>query len=109
MKLVSRDFCETTGLFTDYLVNGRGQITIRRWHDAEPIVKHNRMELAAKSAKGRIGKHEGLGRKVASIPMGEVERQAKLGLNLITCSPKDLKRFLNDPENRDLRTAYGRL
>jgi len=109
VKLVSRDFDEVTGLYTDYLVNGRGQITIQRWHDAEPIIKHNQAELAAKSAKGRVGKYEGLGRKVASIPMGVVEKLAKEGTNLITCSSKDLKKILNDPEYRHLRTAYGRL
>lgn len=109
MRRISRDFCEVTGLFTDYYVNGRGQITIQRWHDAEPIIKHNQMELAAKSSKGRVGGTEGLGRKVASIPMGVVEKLAKEGTNLITCSAKDLKKLLNDPEYRHLRTAYGRL
>ena len=50
-----------------------------------------------------------MGRKVASIPMGVVEKLASEGRNVLAFTEKQMKEFLNDPEFKKLRTAYGRL
>lgn len=110
MKLISREYNPTTGMTTEYLSHDGGKkITVRMLQDVEPMLIQNANELKAKSSKGRVGISEGLGVKVASIPMGTVERLAKEGLNVITCSEKRLKALLNDPAYSKLRTAYGRL
>jgi hypothetical protein len=111
MKLIKSDFDEVTGLTTEYWIHPGGKkVTIRRVQDVEPILIANKAEYNSKSSKSRISSEcEGLGRKVASIPMGLVEKLASEGLNLITCSPEELKKFLNDPEYRFIRTAPGRI
>jgi len=110
MRLASSEHNDVTGITTEYWIHPRGKkVTIRRVQDAEPILIHNQAELNAKSSKGAVGISSGLGVKVASIPMGLVEEMASKGLNLITCSEQDMKKFLNDPDYRKVRTAHGRL
>lgn len=110
MKLISRDYNPVSGMTEEYWGHPDGKVTIRRLQDVEPGLISNVAELNTHSAKGRVGKHEGLGRKVASIPMGIVEDLAKnKRLNILTCTEKELKALLNDPEYSKLRTAHGRL
>ncbi len=75
----------------------------------EPILVNNTRELNAKSSKSRVGIASGFGTKVASIPMGLVEKLAKEGTNILTCSEKELKAFLNDSSYSKVRTAHGRI
>lgn len=109
MKLMGQDYNEVTGMTTQYLSHGNGKITIRCFQDVEPALIQNQRELNAQSSKSRVKAVEGIGTKVASIPVGLIDQFHKQGLNLLTCSDARLKRVLNDPDYRKLRTAHGRV
>ena len=47
-------------------------------------------------------------RKVASIPVAAVDIAAAQGLDILN-DPDDMKRFLNDPDNRAFRTTLERV
>ena len=108
MKLMGRDYNEVSGLTTEYWSHG-GKLTIRKFQDVEPALIQNQLELHAQSSKARPKIVEGLGTKVASIPMGLIEKFHAEGLNILTCSEAQLKRVLNDSSYSKLRTAYGRV
>ena len=112
-NLISSEYNPVSGITTNYYhqygVSGKSQIVIQRVQDAEPILNNNKALLNAQSSKSRKDYGEGIGVRVASIPMGKVEELAAKGLNIMNCSEKDLKKFLNDPDNANVRTAYGRL
>lgn len=111
MKLIESDYNPVTGLTHEYWLHPNNKtVTVRRFQDVEPIFDNNRRELNAKSAKASKLGREGLGTRVASIPMGLVEKLAKeKGLNVITCSTADLHRLINDPDFAKIRTAHGRV
>ena len=109
MKLMGQDYNAVTGMTTQYLSHGNGKITIRCFQDVEPALIQNQRELNAQSSKSRVKIVEGIGTKVASIPMGLIDQFHKQGLNLLTCSDAQLKRVLNDPNYKKLRTAHGRV
>ena len=90
---------------------GGGKVTVRLVQDAEPIFQGNTAEWNGHNHKSpSVFRRPALGTKVASIPFGVVEEvNQKKGLNLMTCSGADLKKFLNDRDNSKLRTARGYL
>lgn len=109
-KLVAADYNPVSGITTEYWQhNGSTKVTVRSLQDVEPLLDQNTAELNAKSSKAGVGIAEGLGVKVASIPMGMVERFAQQGTDILTCSAAELKQILNDPDYKKLRTAHGRL
>lgn len=104
---IERD--EVTGIEERYFKCPDGRITIQRIQNAEPFFRQNEKEFNSHSSK-RPHFGQGLGRKVASIPLGFVEQILKeRGLNLLTCSDDQIRRILNDREFSKLRTAPGRL
>lgn len=109
--LIDSKFNPVTGLTTNYYSqNGGKQVVIQVVQDVEPIFDQNKAEMSRHNSKARRTTPSGLGNKVASIPMGVVENVHKeRGLNLVTCSMADMKRFLNDRDNCKVRTAPGRL
>ena len=108
-KLIAADHNEASGITTEYWRHLDGKLTVRGLQDVEPFLDQNTAELNAKSSKASVGIAEGLGVKVASIPMGMVEKFHQQGTNIMTCSAKELKTILNDPAYSKLRTAHGRL
>ena len=112
MKLLHSDFNPVTGVTTEYWLHANNSsITVRGVQDAEPMINANTAELNSKSAKAsKLNERDGLGTKVASIPMGLVDQlNAEDGINILTCSEAELKRLLNDPEYAKLRTSHGRV
>lgn len=111
MKVISEEYNPATGITTQYLLQSDGNIRVRGLQDVDPILDHNQKVLNSKNAKSsKLNESEGLGTKVASIPTVLVEKlRVEKGINLLTCSTKDLHRILNDPDYRKLRTAHGRL
>jgi hypothetical protein len=109
--LISSEYNSISGLTTQYFsVDGGKKIHIKVLQDVEPLLKQNRVELNQKSAKARKFRREGLGTKVASIPNGIVEQlRQERGINILTCSEKQLKQILNDSEFSGLRTSHGRI
>lgn len=112
MKLLGSEYNEVTGITVEYWGHTNGtSLTIRTLQDIEPIMNMNKFERSCRSQKSRkFNESEGLGTRVASIPMGAIEEiRMKTGLDLITCSDEDLKKFLNDADYARFRTAYGRV
>jgi len=111
MKLIAEDHNPVSGITTQYLSHSDGRLTVRGVQDVEPVIRHNQAILNSKSSKAsKLSEGEGLGTKVASIPSILVDKLLKeKGINLLTCSTKDLHKILNDPDYRKLRTAHGRL
>jgi hypothetical protein len=110
MIIVSEDYNPVTGLTTRVLFR-QGKVVIQTLQDADPYIRQNREEYNNINQKGRkhFGK-EGLGTKMASIPMGFAEEiKQKRGLNILACSDEQLRRLLNDREFSKFRTCPGRL
>lgn len=109
-RLIAADYNPVSGITTEYWQHTNStKVTVRNLQDVEPLIDQNVAELNAKSSKASVGIAEGMGVKVASIPMGLVEDFHHKGVNLLTCPVSQLKRILNDPNYKKLRTAHGRL
>ena len=79
----------------------KDQFTIRTVQEVEDILAENR-QLEAESNGVRFGD----GKKIASIPLCELDRIMPAVVN------KDedyIKKFLNDPDNRKFRTFRGKV
>ena len=110
-SLISEDYNPVTGLTTRYWsVDGGRKVTVQVLQDVEPNLSQNMRELNSYSSKSRVPVREGLGTKVASIPMGIVAQLRKeKGIDVLKCPASDLKKLLNDPDFAKLRTAPGRI
>lgn len=73
---------------------------------ADPIIEVNKAQFNVIDERARW--KEGLGDKVASIPMEVIEAYKKRGIDLMG-DQKELRKFLNDPDNRLFRTRPGRV
>ncbi len=88
-----------------------GQVTVERVQDVEPILDNNKRLLN----DGTNGYSESKDlKRVASIPLVVIEQWMKKdGVNFLSLSgperQKYLRKKLNDPDNRWLRTSDGRL
>jgi len=111
MRLLKEEYNPVTGITRRYYLRPDGKSTVQGLQDADPIFNANKEQLGAKSAKAtKLNEREGLGTKVASIPMGLVEQiLQERGVNLITCSDAQLKAIINDVEFNKIRTAHGRV
>ena len=88
-----------------------GQFTIERVQDVEPILDNNKRLL--NDGTNGYSKTKDL-KRVASIPLVVIEQWMKKdGVNFLSLSgperQKYLRKKLNDPDNRWLRTSDGRL
>lgn len=110
MRLLGEEHNPASGITTQWLLQSDGNIRVRGVQDVDPILALNKQVINPKKLKGKLNEAEGLGTKVASIPTILVEKLLKeKGINLLTCSQKELHRVLNDPDYKKLRTAHGRL
>ena len=113
MKLIDSDYNEVTGLTTRYFSGtneyGKPVVHVQVLQDVEPQFDANKIEFNGYSSKSRVPIQEGLGTKVASIPMGLVAKLHKEGLNVLNCSADELKRLLNNPDYSKIRTAPGKV
>ena len=73
--------------------------------NVQPIVESNKSEFNQVDERARWD-GEGLGLRVASIPMNIYMDLVSKG---ITRTEKDFKKWLNDPDNRFFRTRPGRV
>ena len=83
-----------------------GKLVHKRTQDVEPILDHNK----------RLTTHnDGYSpdrslRRAASIPAAVVEQWMREGVNIFDPNCRDeVRRRLNDPDNRYLRTSEGKL
>lgn len=114
MTLVGREYNPISGVTTEYwsetTPEGKQLMHIRSFADIAPQFEQNRKELNVQSSKVRKIAPEGLGKKHASIPMALVEHlRAEKGLDILTCSEADMKKFLNSTEYSKVRTSHGRV
>lgn len=110
MKTFIGDEISWNGIKTSYYYNSADKkIHVIRTQDVQGQVDANQAEYNSHSdlKSSRYGK--GPMHKVASIPPGVVEQWMKEGFNIFTASDEELRRKLNDPEYKKLRTMPGRL
>lgn len=107
MKLVERTLGEN-GIETSEYIDEKG-VHVHRVQDVEDVLNENK---AAYNSHGdwkssRYGK--GPMHKIASIPIIVVEQWLKEGFDIYTATPQQIRRKLNDPEYKYLRTIPGKL
>ena len=108
MKLIHSEKTQWNGITENWYLRPDGKITIQRVQDADPIFGANEAQRTSQGMKAAKNYGEGLGTKVASIPMGLVEQYLKeTGIDLQTCPIKELHAFLNNPQYAKVRTAWG--
>jgi hypothetical protein len=104
-----RRFVEMTpdGIGEELIFHGDGSFAIRRFEDVEPIVERNKALQTA--GDGYSATREW--RRVASIPVTvQMQWINRYGVDpLAKGNEALLKRLLNDPEWRHLRTSPGRV
>ncbi len=82
------------------------EFTLTKTQDAQPIVEQNKKEYNSGINNG--GK-TALGRKVASVPLVIWQNWMKETKGEIQTNPKLLAKYLNDPDNKFLRTHNSRI
>lgn len=107
-KLIGRDYDPTLGFETRwYHDTASGKIIVQRLQDVEGTFDHNKAQYNAVGDHARFAK--GDMHKMASIPMAVYEKWLKEGFDVLGSDDKELRRRLNDPSNRFLRTKPGKL
>jgi len=105
-RLISKD--NFTGVSTYYHSHGDGRFSIESVQDIEPTLEFNKTE-ANSGWDGYMSKEKNL-RKVAHIPNVVLIKLMHQGINPFDKNDRGyLKRWLNDIDNRYMRTHYGRL
>ena len=82
------------------------EFTLTKTQDVEPIITQNKKEFNSGINNG--GKTS-VGRKVASIPLVVWQNWMKATNGAIQKDPKLLAKYLNDPDNKFLRTHNSRI
>ena len=82
------------------------EFTLTKTQDTEPVLTQNKKEFNSGINNG--GK-TALGRKVASIPLVVWQNWMKATNGAIQKDPKLLAKYLNDPDNKFLRTHNSRI
>lgn len=91
---------------TGFWLDENGGLVVRRTQDVEPILEHNKRLATADDGYSPSRDV----RRVASIPLAVIEQWRAEGFDLLgQYDPKELRRRLNDPDNRFFRTAPGKL
>lgn len=85
------------------------KVHVQRLQDVESNLSAYAAERNAYSDYRPFAKAQGLGTKVAEIPLGLYEQWRKEGFDAITGDDKELRRRLNDREFSKFRTAPGKL
>lgn len=80
------------------------RLIVKRTQDVESVIEMNKLEANTANTNWKGELH-----KVASIPMVIIEKyKNEKGVDLLNDSIA-MKKFLNDPDNKFLRTKNGRL
>ena len=82
------------------------EFTLTKTQDVEPVITQNKKEFNSGINDG--GKTP-VGRKVASIPLVVWQNWMKATNGAIQKDPKLLAKYLNDPDNKFLRTHNSRI
>lgn len=109
-KLIGSDK-SWNGIVTNYFWDTSSRkLVVQRVQQVDEELAQNRAEYNSHSdhAATRYSSKRPM-HKVASIPPGLVEQWMKEGFNIFTASDAELRRRLNDPQYRKLRTMPGRL
>lgn len=115
MKLIAREYCKFTG-FTEEMwyeepsvVGGPGKVTIRRLQDVEHQLAENKIQFNSHvGKKPKFNDSDGL-HKVATIPMGLIEKWHKEGFNWFDSTQKERAARLNDRDNSKLLVRPGKI
>jgi hypothetical protein len=83
-----------------------GTVHIEKTMDAEPILNVNKREYHTGVNNPTSS---ALGRKVASVPLVVWQNWMKSSNGEVGTDPKVLARYLNDPDNKFLRTHNSRV
>jgi len=109
-KLIRREVSPFTGIETRYLWDDADKkLVVQRIQDIEPQLDVNRDEYNSYGDHKASRYKDTPLHKVATIPPGLVEQWMKEGFNVYTATDQELRRRLNDPQYRKLRTMPGRL
>lgn len=109
-KLIATDK-SWNGIETRYLWDSaERKLVVQRVADVTHNMDVNKAEYNSHGdhKASRYSSHRPM-HKVASIPMGLVEQWLKEGFDVFTASDAELRRKLNDPDYKHLRTMPGRL
>lgn len=106
MKKIASEV-DDIGIKKTYYADGDGGIVIQTSQDVTPIIEANKAQYNATDERARWGEWA----KVGSIPLTMIQKLNEMGIckGFMIIDQKKLKAFLNDPENRYLRTRPGRL
>lgn len=109
-KLIGKDV-SWNGIETNYFWDSASKkLIVQRVQDITNNLDVNQAEYNHHGDhKASRYSHKGSSHKVASIPMGLVEQWIKEGFNIFTATDAELRRKLNDPDYKKLRTMPGRL
>jgi hypothetical protein len=96
------------GFKKTYYADGEGGLIIETAQDVTPIIEANKAQYNSTDERKRWG--DGW-EKVGSIPLTMIQKLNELGIckGFAIVDQKKMKAFLNDPENRYLRTRPGRV
>jgi hypothetical protein len=96
------------GFKKTYYADGEGGLVIETTQDVTPIIEANKAQYNATDERKRWG--DGWER-VGSIPLTMIQKLNEMGIckGFAIVDQKKMKAFLNDPENRYLRTRPGRV
>lgn len=107
-RLLERRYDPVLGFETrTYFDDATGKLIVQRLQDVEGTLNHNKAQYNSFGDHARFSK--GDMHKMASIPLSIYEEWRKEGFDVLTGDDKELRRRLNDPKNRFLRTKPGRL
>ena len=94
-------------------INTDGTATIDTYQDVQPIIEKNKLDLINYGDKLTFGKASAMGTDngvtVASIPTNVWEIWCEETNGAIKKDEKLLKKYLNDPDNKFLRTTPTRI
>ncbi len=95
------------GITTHYTENEEG-ITLEKVQDTQPILEQNARERNSGQNNKILG-GGAIGRKVASIPLVVWQQWIKETNGAVQKDPALLAKYLNDPDNKFLRTHDSRV
>lgn len=85
-----------------------GQLVVKRTQDVEPFLDMNK-RMQAEGAGGWRRTAKATRRQIAEIPNIVIEMWLKQGFNMFQVSERELRKKLDEPEWRYLKTIPGRV
>lgn len=110
MRKLIRSEVAWNGITTNwYWDTASKKLIVQRLQDIEPQLDQNQAHYNSYGDHKASRYKGGAQHLVARIPPGLVEQWIKEGFDIFTASDAELRRKLNDPQYRKLRTMPGRL